>query len=186
MGSTLIVDQEDLAMNLSNTALLVIDLQMDYFTDGLFPLWQAEPTKKAIVEVMQKVSGRGGHVIHVQHIAQPANGMAPFFNKGTSGVVIHPDILAAAPDAPVIVKHFADAFHQTDLGETLAQRKISQLLVCGMMTQNCVTHTAISRSAEPYEVKVVADCCTTQTEMLHRIALNALSTRIPLLSAAEI
>ena len=173
-------------MSMSNTALLIIDLQMDYFTNGLFPLWQAEPTKNAIVEVMREVTARGGQVIHVQHVATSANGKAPFFNKGTPGVDIHPDILAAAPDAPVIVKHFADAFHQTDLEETLAQRKITQLLVCGMMTQNCVTHTAISRAAESYDVKVVADCCTTQTDMLHRIALNALTTRVPLVSAAEI
>jgi len=173
-------------MNMSNTALLIIDLQMDYFSNGLFPLWQAEPTKNAIVEVMREVTARGCQVIHVQHVAKLENGMAPFFNKGTAGAAIHPDILAAAPDAPVIVKHFADAFHQTDLEATLAQREVTRLLLCGMMTQNCVTHTAISRAAEPYEVKVIADCCTTQTEMLHRIALNALTTRTRLISAAEI
>jgi nicotinamidase-related amidase len=50
-----------------------------------------------------------------------------------------------------------------------------------MMTQNCVTHTAISKSAEEYKVAILPDCCTTVSEMLHLIALNAVSTRVPLI-----
>lgn len=51
------------------------------------------------------------------------------------------------------------------------------------MTQNCVTHTAISRSADTYEVSVLTDCTTTVSEMLHLIALHALSTRVKLVPA---
>jgi nicotinamidase-related amidase len=54
-----------------------------------------------------------------------------------------------------------------------------------MMTQNCVTHTAISKSAEKYKVSVLPDCCTTVSEMIHRIALNALSTRVALVPSSE-
>jgi len=57
-------------------------------------------------------------------------------------------------------------------------------LVCGMMTQNCVTHTAISKAAEKYKVAVLEDCCASVSEMLHLIALRALSTRVALLSGA--
>jgi nicotinamidase-related amidase len=49
-----------------------------------------------------------------------------------------------------------------------------------MMTQNCVTHTAISRSAERYGVTILADACTTVSELLHLIALHAVSTRTKL------
>jgi nicotinamidase-related amidase len=59
------------------------------------------------------------------------------------------------------------------------------LLVCGMMTQNCVTHTAISKPAEKYKVTILGDCCTTVSEILHKIALRAVSTRIELLPASE-
>lgn len=62
---------------------------------------------------------------------------------------------------------------------------IKELLVCGMMTQNCVTHTAISKAAEKYKVKVLADCCTTVNEMIHLIALNALTTRIDVVPYTE-
>jgi nicotinamidase-related amidase len=121
----------------------------------------------------------------VQHIANPANGISPFFNKGTKGAEIHPEILAAAPDAPVVIKSFADSFEATALDTELTKLGSKEILVCGMMTQNCVTHTAISKAAEKYKTSILTDCCTTVSEMLHAIALNAVSTRMTLQTSAE-
>lgn len=163
-------------------ALLVIDLQNDYFPEGKFPLWNTETTLRQIEQAIEKANAQGIPVIHIQHIADPALGLAPFFNQGTNGVAIHPRILAAAPQAPVVVKHFADSFHQTNLEATLDQLGVTEILVCGMMTQNCVTHTAISKAAEKYQVAILTDCCTTVNEMLHHIALHAVSTRVPLVT----
>ena len=98
--------------------------------------------------------------------------MAPFFNEGTPNADIHTSIPASAPNAPVIVKEFADSFEKATLEDTLAQLVVTELLVCGMMTQNCVTHTAISKAAEKYSVTILPDCCTTVTEILHLIALQ--------------
>lgn len=166
-------------------ALIVIDLQNDYFPEGKFPLWHTEDTLANVQAAITLAQTKGVPVIHVQHVADASNGIAPFFNAGTPGVEIHPRIVAAAPNAPVVVKHFADAFHGTTLKATLDALGATELLVCGMMTQNCVTHTAISKSAEPYAVTVLSDCSTTVSPMIHRIALNALSTRITLATAAE-
>ena len=94
-------------------------------------------------------------------------------------------MFAAAPDAPVVVKEFADSFYRTGLEEVLSGLGVTELLVCGMMTQNCVTHTAISKAAEKYTVTVLPDCCTTVDAMIHNIALHALSTRVALLPSAE-
>jgi nicotinamidase-related amidase len=85
----------------------------------------------------------------------------------------------------VVVKRAADSFHETSLQATLDGLGIRKLLLCGMMTQNCVTHTALSRAADHYEVAVLADCCTTVDQMLHAIALNALSIRVALPTAAQ-
>lgn len=49
-----------------------------------------------------------------------------------------------------------------------------------MMTQNCVTHTAISKSAEKYNVKILGDCCTTINEQIYVMGLHAVSTRLVL------
>jgi nicotinamidase-related amidase len=167
-------------MRLMKKALLLIDLQNDYFPGGLFPLWNTEQTLDNVKEAIGLARERDVLVVHIQHIANPEAGIAPFFNKGTPGAAIHPEILAAAPDAPVVVKEFADSFHHTELEKVLARHGVEELLVCGMMTQNCVTHTAISKAAEKYKVSILTDCCTTVSEPIHLIALHAVSTRVPL------
>jgi nicotinamidase-related amidase len=167
---------------LTQKALLVIDLQKDYFPGGAYPLWNTGETLKKIEMAIAKARAQGVHVIHIQHIANTSKGIAPFFNKDTAGAAIHPRILAAAPDAPIVIKDRADSFYETELAAVLSQLGVSELLLCGMMTQNCVTHTAISRAAEAYSVAIIADCCTTVDEMIHLIALNAVSTRVPLLT----
>lgn len=169
-----------------NKALLIIDLQNDYFSEGKFPLWNTEQVLENIKQLIAKAQQQGMKVIHIQHVADSSYGIAPFFNAGTSGVEIHPQILQSAPNGEVVIKKFADSFYNTNLSEVLAKSQIDELVICGMMTQNCVTHTAISKSAEKYKVSVVADCCTTVDEMLHNIALHALSTRVDLISVANI
>ena len=166
-------------------ALIVIDLQNDYFSNGKFPLWNSEETLKSIEEAIGKAKSQDIPVILVQHLADSRLGLAPFFNEGTVGSEIHSRILAAAPNAPIVIKAFADSFHQTNLEETLQGLGVSELLVCGMMTQNCVTHTAISKVAEKYRVSILSDCCTTVDAMLHNIALNAVSIRVPVVLSSD-
>lgn len=160
-------------------ALLVIDVQKDYFPDGAFPLWNADAVLNRIEAAMGAARESGMPVILVQHVVDPSQGPAPFFNGGTEGVEIHPRILAAAPGAPIVIKHYADSFEKTNLKSTLATLGVDELLVCGMMTQNCVTHTLLSRAADQYKVVVLEDGCTTVSEILHLLALHALSTRLP-------
>jgi nicotinamidase-related amidase len=166
-------------------ALLVIDIQNDYFSEGLFPLWNAEAVLERIEAAIARCHVSGVPVVFVQHIADPSAGPAPFFNRATRGADLHARLRAAAPGAPIVEKAFADSFVGTTLDATLARLGTTELLVCGMMTQNCVTHTAISRSADKYDVKILPECCTTVSEILHRIALHAVSTRVPLRAAAE-
>ncbi len=167
-------------------ALLVIDLQNDYFPDGKFPLWNTDTILKNIEIAIEKAISQDVPVIVIQHIANAAMGIAPFFNEGTTGADVHPRILAAAPNATIVIKEYADSFVETTLEKTLASLGTTELLVCGMMTQNCVTHTAISKSAEKYKVSILADCCTTVDEMIHNIALHAVSTRVPLVPYSEV
>jgi nicotinamidase-related amidase len=169
---------------MSSQALIVIDLQNDYFPEGKFALWNTELTLANTETAIARARAGGIPVVIVQHIADAARGIAPFFNAGTPGVEIHPRILAAAPDGIIVTKAFADSFHDTALEQTLSALGVDELLIGGMMTQNCVTHTAISRAADKYSVKVLTDCCTTVDQMIHRLALNALSTRITLVESS--
>ncbi len=168
-------------MAASKRALIVIDVQNEYLCDGALPLWNFENTLINTEQAIALAHALGVPVILVRHIADSQRGPSPFFNDGTRGAEIHPRIRSAAPSAPIVVKHFADGFHHTTLEATLHELAVEELLICGMMTQNCVTHTAISKSAEKYTVSVLPDCCTTVSEVVHLIALNALSTRLPLI-----
>ncbi len=167
-------------------ALLVIDIQNDYFPGGTYPLWNTADVLEHVKESIQRFQSSELPVIYIQHIADPQQGLAPFFNSETLGAEIHAELRALAPLAPIVVKHYADSFHQTELARQLEAHSVTELYICGMMTQNCVTHTALSLAAQCYPVSVISDACTTVDEMLHLIALHALSTRVKLLTAQEI
>jgi len=170
----------------SQKALLVIDLQNDYFPQGKFPLHNTEQTLSNIEVAIEQAKLQHIPIILIQHIADASRGIAPFFNRDTVGAEIHPTILKAAPEADIVEKSFADSFEKTDLEDVLQKHGVTELLITGMMTQNCVTHTAISRAAEKYKVAIVADCCCTVDEMIHQIALNAVATRIALQTTEQV
>lgn len=157
-------------------ALLVIDVQNDYFPGGKLPLWNTGATLENIERAIRVARERGIPVILVQQFTDPK--VAPMFNAGTEGAEIHSRIRAAAPDAPIVVKAHADSFHETTLEQVLSNLGVTTLLVCGMMTQNCVTHTAISKAAEKYEVTILPDCCTTVSAVIHNVAVRAVSIRL--------
>lgn len=161
-------------------ALLVIDIQNDYFAGGALPLWKAEETEARLVAAIGKARAAGDRVVLVQHVSTAPTG--PFV-AGSAGVAIRPAILAAAEDAPIVTKHVADAFQDTDLATHLDG--IDELLVAGMMTQNCVVFTALSRAADGLRVKVISDLCAAPIAAVHQVALNALASKTEVATAAE-
>jgi len=171
---------------MTQPALIVIDVQNDYFADGLFPLWNADAALTATLDAIAAARAKGLPVILVQHVIEAPPGEAPFFGAATEGVKIHPEVLAAAPDAPVVVKHEADSFAQTTLAQELKARDVDGLLLCGMMTQHCVTYTALSKSAEAHgKVTVLSDATTTLSEVVHQLALEGLGSRVRMATVAQ-
>ncbi|MEI6897476.1 MAG: isochorismatase family protein [Psychromonas sp.] len=165
---------------MSKQALLIIDLQNDYFPQGKYPQYNSAQTLTNIEIAIKKAKQKNIPIIIIQHRADVTQGLAPFFNPDTLGVQIHPTILKAVPNTNIVIKNYADSFEQTNLEQVLQKHKITELLITGMMTQNCITHTAISKEAEKYDVVILVDCCTSVDEMIHNIALRALSTRVRL------
>ncbi|GGF70725.1 isochorismatase [Azorhizobium oxalatiphilum] len=160
--------------------LLVIDIQNDYFPGGVLPLWQAEETEQRIVAAIGQARAAGDKIVLVRHISVAETGL---FAAGGAGNHIRSAILDAAGDAPVVTKHVADSFQETDLAHHLSGT--DELLVCGMMTQNCVVFTALSRAADGFQVQVLGDLCTAPTETVHRIALNALQSKTRVITAEQ-
>lgn len=168
---------------MNHTALIVIDLQNDYFPAGAYPQYQAEQVLAHTLSAIDIAQQRGWPVVLVQHVG---GAEAPFFKTGSDGVKLHSALLAQASASVVVEKQHADSFLNTTLSDVLRAQNIRELVVCGMMTQNCVTHTALSPAASDYSVRVLSDACSAPDAMVHGIALRALSDRVPLIILDEL
>ena len=155
-------------------ALVVIDIQNEYFPGGGFVLENAEEACKGAVEAIEQAKRDGWLVIGVQHV-NPAD--APAFRANSEGVKTHPHVAAALGDAPMIVKNQADSFFNTDLEEIVRQAGITDLYLTGMMTQHCITHTALSPQARDLTVHIIAKGCAAPAKALSDLALHGLSAR---------
>lgn len=179
------MDREVTMNEIRQTALLVIDPQLDFFPGYKFPLWNTEEVLRGILRAIDLANDRNYLVLLITHSVDPAVESVPFFLKGSLGAQVHPGIRGIDPLAPVIEKPYADAFYKTDLEHILDSFKVTDLMICGMMTQNCVTYTALSPVAAKYRVNVLSDACTTVNELLNSIALHSLATRVNVLPVAE-
>ena len=159
----------------STPALLVIDVQNDYFSGGVLPLWQADETATHIARAIRHADAHGWAIIAVRHEGLPDGRI---FRPGTSGASLHPHVLDLLTGRPLVIKRQADAFLDTDLNAILEATSVTDLYLCGMMTQNCITHTALSPDARRYTVHVLADCCSAPSALIHDIAVRALKGRL--------
>lgn len=139
-------------------ALIVIDVQKDYFPDGRFELFEADKTAKRVNVLVNRFREEGNPVLFIRHLC---NSPAPFFEKGTKGSELH-ESLCPRPEEPVILKESPNSFLNTTLQEELQKRNVTELSVCGMMTHMCVDTTVRAASDLGYSVTVYQDACTTR------------------------
>jgi nicotinamidase-related amidase len=140
-------------------ALLVIDVQNDYFPGGAMPLSGADDACRMIRLLLERFRADGLPVIYIRHTASRPD--ATFFLPGTKGAEIHPSIQPLEHE-PVIDKHFPNSFRDTDLVNTLKEYQVTELVVCGMMTHMCVDATVRAARDLGYQVTVIADGCATK------------------------
>ena len=175
------------------TALLVIDIQKDYFPGGKFPLVNPEDAAKKAYELLQCFREHNGHHVHVQHISLDPD--ATFFIKGDSGSDIH-DAVAHFEGEPIIYKHKPNAFLNTDLLDLLKSWEIERLVISGMMTHMCVDATTRAASDLGFQVLVAEDACATRdlkyddttipADLVHKSFLAALKSYGKVMKTEEI
>ena len=121
-----------------NTALLLIDIQNDYFPGGAWELSHADEAAAQARLALGRFREQHRPVFHVRHInTRPG---AAFFLPDTPGSEIH-GAVKPLDGEPVIIKHAPDAFFQTDLHDALSRAGIRKLVVCGMMSHMCACAT---------------------------------------------
>jgi nicotinamidase-related amidase len=141
---------------MANSALLLIDLQLDYFPGGEFPLVEPEAAVEVAARVLAACRAAELPVVHVQHIwDDPA---AEFMKPGTPGIEIHPAVAPNESEA-LVTKEFPNAFRGTELKSVLDGLGVDSLIIAGMMTSMCVDATARAAADLGYSVTVAADGC---------------------------
>ncbi len=143
---------------MGSTAIVTIDIQMDYFPGGKFPLHRARGAARNAALVLAEARKRGMPVLHVRH--EGLNPKGRFLVAGTSGTELHPDLRVPADGSePVIVKREPDSFMGTDLEARLRGVGADRVVWMGMMSWMCVDTTVRSAFAKGFENILVEDAC---------------------------
>lgn len=137
-------------------ALVLIDLQLDYFAGGAHPLVEPDAAVANAAAVLERFRANGEPVIHVFEVWDEPE--ATFFRPGTPGVEIHPAVAPALGER-VVQKSNANAFLDTTLESDLRALGADEVVVAGMMTCVCVDSSVRAAADLGFDVSVVADAC---------------------------
>lgn len=144
----------------SRTALLMIDLQEEYFTaGGPNELPGGTAALAEATALLGDARGAGAHVVHVRHVSD--HPMSEEFRVGTPQVEIRPEV-APEGDEPVVDKRAVSAFVGTQLEELLRAREVEAVIIAGFMTQTCCTATAHEAIGRRYRTVFAADATAAQ------------------------
>ena len=144
-----------------DTALLIIDIQNDYFPGGAMELEGADAAGAKAGAALEKFRKNGNPVIHVRHLSvRPGS---TFFLPGTKGAEIHPSVSPRGVET-VIEKNFPNSFRGTRLEQTLKDSGVKNLVVAGMMTHMCVDATVRHAADLGYKITLLGDACATRAQ----------------------
>ncbi len=144
---------------IDNTALVLVDIQNDYFPGGKMPLEGIDAAGRNAATLLRHFRDKNLPVLHVRHISDRPG--AAFFLPDTPGAEIHPQV-APRPGEPVIVKHFPNSFRGTDLRDRLRRAGVESVVVCGAMSHMCIDATVRAAADLGFTCLVAHDACATR------------------------
>lgn len=169
-----------------HTALLVVDMQNDFCTEGGHASrTQGHENQVAdcrqilpnLIEFIDESRKTGILIVWIQHTYLPGwktdnpawfyhwlkTGMRlsdiPFCEEGTWGWDIINELKPIPLNEPTVRKYRTSSFISTYLDLLLRSNKIESVLVTGTHTRACVEMTAISATMHDYYTVLVKDCC---------------------------
>jgi nicotinamidase-related amidase len=142
------------------TALLLIDIQNDYFPGGKMELAGSPEAAEQAQKVLTFFREKNWPLIHIQHLSVRPG--ATFFLPDTEGVEIHPKV-RPLPGERVIQKVFPNSFRNTPLLEELKKAEVDHLVITGMMTHMCVEATTRAAFDLGFQCTVVQNACATRS-----------------------
>lgn len=173
-------------------ALIVIDVQNEYFTGNLRieypPVSQTLPN---ITRAMDAAQHAGIPVVVIQHFA-PAD--SPVFARGGEWVELHPEV-ASRPRDLLVEKTLASALANNGLAAWLRDKQIDTLSVVGYMTHHCDVATVLHAHHEGWEVELLHDasgslpysnaCGSASAEEIHRVMTVVMHSSFAAVASTE-
>jgi nicotinamidase-related amidase len=175
------------------TALVLIDLQNDYFANDELARCR-DDVLAASNRLVRAARGAGAPVVEVQtvhardrstwslNMLEDEQGMAL---EGTDGAcrldgLLQPDLC--------LVKARDSAFHDTELAGWLRERDVDRLVLAGVSTESCIAATATDAYARDLRVVLVEDATASVEWRLHDETLERLRKqyRQDVVPAAEV
>ncbi|MEM8551551.1 MAG: isochorismatase family cysteine hydrolase [Pseudomonadota bacterium] len=200
---TIQAEPEPLAFSPQRTALMVIDMQRDFLEPGGFGEALGNDVSLLAAAIgpcataLTAARAHGLLIIHTREGHRPDLADAPpskvqrgapskrigdegpmgrILVRGEPGHDIVPE-LAPAPAEIVLDKPGKGAFHQTDLGQILANRSIDTLFVCGVTTEVCVHTTIREGNDRGYRCVALGDACASYFPEFHRVGLDMIKAQ---------
>lgn len=153
-----------------NSAIVLVDIQNDYFRRGRNELYQPEKAAENAARVLSYYRRGGLPVFHVRHINEREG--ATFFLPDTEGAEIHPSVRPLTGEM-VFVKHVPNSFYNTGLAEELIREQIGQITICGMMSHMCIDTTVRAARDFGFTTTVLHDACTTRDLVWDETVISA-------------
>ena len=164
----------------SNQALLIIDIQNDYFDGGANPLAGALEASLKARRLLNAFRQDALPVIHIQHVSLREG--SGFFLPNTKGVMIHENVSPLIHEK-IIQKSYPNSFYDTELLSYLKTNDITDLVICGMMTHMCVDATTRAAKDLGFNCTVISDACATKNIELQGKNVTAENVQIAFLGA---
>ncbi|WP_310621688.1 cysteine hydrolase family protein [Flexibacterium corallicola] len=165
---------------MSKRALIVIDVQNDYFPGGKWELHNIEASAANAVRVLENARANGETVIHVRHESVEDN--APFFAPGSFGAEFHSTAKPQAGELEVL-KHHVNSFKETNLKQLLDERGITDVTIVGDMSHMCIDAATRAAADYGYVVTVVEDACSSRDLEFNGEIIPAANTHKAYMSA---
>ena len=187
---------EDIRLPADSTALLVIDIQNTYMEIDSDPVEAARwaPFRERMnatvipntAKLIAHCRARGVEVIFARIACLKPDGRdrslsqkKPGFNylllpKDREDSQLVPELTPVAEDI-VVIKTTDSALTGTNLRLILRNMEISDVIVAGIFTDQCISSSVRSLADESFGVVVVEDCCAAATEELHQNELKSIN-----------
>ena len=141
-----------------NKALVLIDFQKEW-VDPVSPDYLGDLTSilERTNQLIDHCRAQGYKIIFTRHVEADAEGREQWgeISRGTELM----DGIHRGPADVLITKNKINPFYETSMEDEL--KSVSDVVVCGILTNNCVRSFIADAYDRGFNITVVKDCCET-------------------------